>query len=190
MKKSSGPGGVEVNIKADLRAIDLDLRVMHPKLVRAAQVSTINKIVTKIKGKAVTKIAKAAGRMPRRLLLQRSRRVKANKNTLTGKAIIFLQPMPAQAQDVTGTYEQGLRINEGRLVGAFRGTARRGKSQGKRSIWERIGGSQYPIKKTTTDIEQHGPLMGPAGDLVVSAQFKKILHKELARRLKKYAGTS
>jgi len=183
-------GNVQMDVQGDMKEIVWDLRVLHPDLVRRAQVAAINKTARAIRGRTVKGIANSAGIKPQKLIRQRSRVSPAKFRRLRAIIRFYLDPMPAQAMKPKAPRGGGVTAASGTHVWpkGFKGTARAGRGKSKKSAWQRTGPRAYPIEKLKVPLEGKAPILAKVGNRLMVGRFKKTLDHELTYRLKKYAG--
>ena len=188
--------GIRVDVRGDFKAIDRDLRIMHPQIVRKAQVAAINNIARTIRTKAIKNVA-LASRLPdsgqfngKKYFGRRTRTKGAKYNHLEATITMSLHPVAAGLLDPSISRTAGVSAAGHSWAPGFGGKIKMGRSKGKVSVWQRKGKASLPIKRLTVPISQHGKVLGTTGDRIMATKFKRTLERALATRLKKYAGTN
>jgi len=188
-----------MSITVDVRGttfgqLERTFRDAFPKQIQQAAVSTLNRVGAKIRTDAVREISKKANIRPAKLIRQRTRIAKANKNRLQVRVYFKTGPMPLEI--IAGKNGpkwnrkmSGVTIKDRYIEGAFTGTPRQGKHANKRKrVYVRVSDTRdnrQDLRPQYAVLELHGQILIDVGNRVIKDMFENEFNRQLNYRMLK-----
>ncbi len=183
----------KVDVRGDFRKVDLDLRVLHPRVIAQASADTMNIQISRIRGRARDSIASATQKIPARLIGKRMGQFRASRRWLKAGCMVRLQPMPVQAliypEKPSTDPGGGVTAGEAKFAGAWAGVYRKGKRKGKPNVFVGKRGSAKGIARALIMLAPYAPILPKVGERMRAQEFQGHWRNAVAMNLKKYAGT-
>jgi hypothetical protein len=169
---------MKLDVKADIRAIQRDLKIMAP-VIQKSTVRALNRTIQHVQSQSVKAIANAIA-APQKVIRQRAKIFKANAWQLSAKLSMNLFPIPIIKLKPKQT-KRGVTVARHAYPSAFIAPMPSGHT----GVFQRLGKKRLPIQEIKLTIN-------PPADHLISQQFnqssgyfKKTLEADLKWRLRR-----
>ena len=180
--------GLRISVKSDMKEILRDVQ-QHPKLIRQAMISAMNRAASRASTEVRREIAKEF-KVPARYAKRRISVRKAERGRLAAAIYVGVKPLwPPNLGTIKQT-KAGARVGRHTFPGAFSLPAGHVSKAGKRfshgMIAKRLGPASYPIDVQVTKIWPRAQAISQITvERVTRVEFPKRFRHEYERRLRR-----